>query len=596
MKVDGSCEIAGPVADGEPVLIRIGHYAFKQARTAAEFEQAHQLNYRTFVHEIGQYADSGQDRLVDKFQDKSVYFIGLRDDRVVGMVTIHDRPPYSITPRLPDPALLDRLNGRKLEVRLLAIDPAERNGAVFEGLLFLVLLHARRGGYSHMLISGVRDRVRLYERLGFRALGPGVAAGRTAFVPMVADVRVMPENVERAYGRFAGRVRPDRIDPATATATPERMICLLPGPVQVAPAVRDAFIRPPLYHRTGEFIELFERVRRVLSEMVGGMQTAVMCGSGTLANDAVAAALAADPMVRRGVVLINGEFGERISRQAARFGLNFSTQVRPWGKPWDLEALAGVLDSDSDINWVWGVHLESSTGLLNDLAGLVRVASARRVRVCADCVSSLGSVPIDLTGVHLASGASGKSLGAYAGLCFVFASAEALAGAQYERVPTYLDVREALASRGPRFTFPSSSMQALDKALAEYDTPDKRQHCYARYAELGRHVRGCLEALGLQPMVGEPAAAPVITTFYPPQGMSPARFVERCRNWGYEVAGLSNYLKERGLVQIATMGNVQRSDLDGLFARLSSLPGVAAALPAPAPARAQGNGNGNGHV
>ena len=79
----------------------------------------------------------------------------------------------------------------------------------------------------------------------------------------------------------------------------------------------------------------------------------------------------------------------------------------------NLDAALAQQGSDT---WVWGVHQESSTGVLNDLPGLVEVARRRQARVCMDCISSLGAVPIDLSGVYLASGASGKSLGAYAGV------------------------------------------------------------------------------------------------------------------------------------------------------------------------------------
>jgi aspartate aminotransferase-like enzyme len=40
--------------------------------------------------------------------------------------------------------------------------------------------------------------------------------------------------------------------------------------------------------------------------------------------------------------------------------------------------------------------------------------------VCVDAISSLGSVPLDLADVHLASGVSGKGLGAFPGLAIVF--------------------------------------------------------------------------------------------------------------------------------------------------------------------------------
>ena len=93
------------------------------------------------------------------------------------MVAVHDRPPFSIADRLEDPGVLARLPGRPLEVRLLAVRPGVRHGAVLPGLLWRVHEHARRHGHSHLLISGVGQRVRLYERLGFRGLGPAVAGG-----------------------------------------------------------------------------------------------------------------------------------------------------------------------------------------------------------------------------------------------------------------------------------------------------------------------------------------------------------------------------------------------------------------------------------
>ena len=49
--------------------------------------------------------------------------------------------------------------------------------------------------------------------------------------------------------------------------------------------------------------------------------------------------------------------------------------------------------------WVWGVHHETSTGVLNDLSGLTKLAKKRGTRVCADCVSSIGTVDVDLSGV-----------------------------------------------------------------------------------------------------------------------------------------------------------------------------------------------------
>src|SRR4051812_7453401 len=75
--------------------VRLGPYLLKVAETAEEVEQVHRLNYRTFVREIPQHADQGDGRLVDKFHDRNVYFIAIREGRVVGMVSAHGGPKFS---------------------------------------------------------------------------------------------------------------------------------------------------------------------------------------------------------------------------------------------------------------------------------------------------------------------------------------------------------------------------------------------------------------------------------------------------------------------------------------------------------------------
>ncbi|HXG10980.1 MAG TPA: aminotransferase class V-fold PLP-dependent enzyme [Gemmataceae bacterium] len=542
-------------------MLRVGEYIFKRAETEEEFEQIHRLNYRTFVNEIPQHTDPGNGRLVDKFHAKNAYFIALHGDRVVGMVSVHDQPPFSVAERLSDPAILHRPGTRPLEVRLLAVEPNRRNGTVFAGLAWLTYEHARAHGYTHLYISGVEERLPLYRQLGFEPLGPAVRSGNASFVPMVATVGQLTDRHRRTIHRWHNRLR------RVAGHRPEP-VCLLPGPVALAPAVREAFAQPPLYHRGPEFIALFERIRRALAALTNSQAVALFNGSGTLGNEVIGAALAAGPRAGRGLLLVNGEFGQRLVRQAARFGLQPRVLSWPWGRPWDLAEVEAALAEEPEGSWVWGVHLESSTGVLNDLPGLVRLARARGIRVCADCVSSLGAVPLDLSEVYLASGATGKSLGSYAGAAVVFAAAQLPAEVDSSRVPSYLDLTATLASIGPRYTFPSPTLQALAVALENYATPELARARYDHYAALGAYVREQLRRAGLEPLAADAWASPVVTTFAPPAGCSSQEFVRRCRCWGFAIGGESSYLAERRLVQIATMGAVTREDCEPLFRHL----------------------------
>jgi aspartate aminotransferase-like enzyme len=549
-------------------MLRVGHYHFKRAETKHEFEQVHRLNHRTFVDEIPQHQPTGSGVLVDKFHHKNTYLIVLRDDQVVGMLGIHDQPPFSVADRLPDPDVLYRDFTRPLEVRLLAIEPRERNNTLFFGLIWTLYTYAQKHGYTHLFISGIEERVSLYKRLGFEPLGPAVRCGQAAFVPMVQKVGQLSEKLEHMKKMWEIRLE------KSVPKSPAEPVCLLPGPVTMSREVRAAFSEPPIYHRGPEFIDRFVKVRNLLGDMVGGRDVAILNGSGTLANETIAATLSASLVGGacggRGVMLINGEFGERISRQATRFGLGPRTLTWRWGEPWDLDAVDEALAGEPEGSWVWGVHQESSTGVLNDLPGLVRVARQRGIRVCVDCISSLGAVPIDLSEVFLASGATGKSLGSYAGASLIFADRESLSSLDRKGIPSYLDLVAALTSEGPCYTFPSPTLVALETALRNYDTPEKATATYASYHALGVRVRQELSRLGLTPLAAAECASPVVTTFSPPGEEASEIFVKRCCSWGYAIGGESAYLSRRRLVQIATMGAVRWDMFAGLFDRLES--------------------------
>jgi aspartate aminotransferase-like enzyme len=352
-------------------------------------------------------------------------------------------------------------------------------------------------------------------------------------------------------------------------ARSRREVCLLPGPVALSAAVRAALQIPPLYHRAEEFVTLFEDVRARLGTLVGGRDVALFLGSGTLANEVVAATLAVAPGPGRGLILSNGEFGSRLFAQAVRFGLTPRVLTWPWGSPWNLDELARALDKEPAGSWVWGVHHESSTGVLNDLAALVEIARLRGVRVCADFVSSLGAVPVDLSHVYLASGTSGKALGSVAGVAMVFADRHKLGPLDPARVPSYLDLPETLSSVGPRFTFPSGPLCGLAAALNGY-SPERAAGRYADYFEVGEYIRRQLRSVGLSPLARECDAGPTICTFAPWAGWTSEAFVEDCRRQGFLIGGASSYLAERRLVQIANMGAITRSDCAPLFEHLST--------------------------
>src|SRR5438094_6767100 len=104
---------------------------FKIASEESELEQIYQLNYRTFVEEIPQHDPNPAGSLVDAFDRENTYIIGLKGGKLVGMIAVRDRRPFSLERKLAD--LDSYLPGARsvCELRLLSVEKNLRNSMVF---------------------------------------------------------------------------------------------------------------------------------------------------------------------------------------------------------------------------------------------------------------------------------------------------------------------------------------------------------------------------------------------------------------------------------------------------------------------------------
>jgi aspartate aminotransferase-like enzyme len=354
-----------------------------------------------------------------------------------------------------------------------------------------------------------------------------------------------------------------------------RPINFLPGPVAIHDAVRRALARPPVSHRGAGFMAEVAALRRDLCRMTNAAHVEILLGSGTLANEAVAAQLSLLP--GRGVVLVNGEFGARLAGQARRWRLSFSELAAGWGEPLPLAELRRTLEADPEIRWIWAVHCETSTGVLNDLAGLKAITANRDPRdiaLCLDGISSIGNVPVDLSGVHLATGVSGKGLASFPGLALVF---HTHAIEPVPHLPHYLDLGSYAHSESVPFTTSTNLVSALSASLARFAQKDG----FAARQRLAAWLRPRLERLGFSIMAPEPIAAPMVLTLLPPPGVAALALGEALEDQGIWLSYRSGYLVERNLIQICLMGEHPRREAEEL---LGVLTGLGGGLPAAQPA------------
>jgi aspartate aminotransferase-like enzyme/predicted N-acetyltransferase YhbS len=524
-------------------------YRIKVAETAAERDRIHALNYATFVEEIPQHAPNERRRLVDRFDAENEYVVAVDDaGQVLGMLAMRARRPFSLDQKLGQ--LDDHLPPHRsvCELRLLAVKTPWRKSRLLRDLLVFAAQRAIGAGHDLAIISGTTRQLDLYRRLGFEPFGPTVGTADALYQPMFLTL----ESFLAGGRKSLGMESPSGATSGTAS--------FLPGPVARSTAVRAAFEAPARSHRSTEFRKLMARTRAGIRELTRAADVALLLGSGTLANDVVAQSLRG--LGDRGVVLANGEFGERLADHAQRTGLRFELLRKTWGEPFLESEIAGAVRR-ARAAWLWAVHCETSTGVLSDLDLLKRVAASAGCELCVDCISTIGCLPLDLCGVRLASGASGKGLAAYAGVSIV------LLGGPAPRppvpAPRYLDLEYWLQSQSVPFTHSSNLLAALAAAL-------EHGNFGVRHAQLerdGRWLRQALRARGLSVVAAEASASPAVTTIALPRGLSSLAVAATLEDRGIQLSARSGYLVERNWVQVALMGEYDRSALRELPAALA---------------------------
>lgn len=485
---------------------------FRKA-TPEDAPAIHRLNYETFVEEIPQHHPNAERLLVDRFHDTNTYWIGLADGQLVAMCAIRDEHPFSLEQKgvtLPP--------GEWIEVRLLAVTPAYRNTRTFAGLMRAMLLEATERGVEGIVISGTIREQKLYRRFGFIPFAEPVGTTDALYVPM-----------QLTRSRFM----------QSETARTLRPKLLLAGPVELSPQVRAALGSQPSPHRSVEASRLLDSVQSRLSQLIQLPHVYTLLGSGTIANDAVAAQL-----MGRGVILDTGEFGRRLIDHANRAGLEFDVVPLSSGHRLDLQHIERHAP-----DWIWTVHCETSTGKLVDLGQLRQYAETNSAKIAIDAISAVGTMVTDYSFAHFVTFVSGKALRNAPGLAFVAMRERAVPNPS---IPRYLD----LAAYDPiAFTQSVPLIQAMDVALSELTDAEMKAH----QTKLDLFVHELMRR-GIQ-VECKDDQSPGIFSLVLPDGQSSMELGRQLGFHGYHIQYESDYLRRANCIQVSTMGWTTTRDM-----------------------------------
>jgi alanine-glyoxylate transaminase / serine-glyoxylate transaminase / serine-pyruvate transaminase len=303
-----------------------------------------------------------------------------------------------------------------------------------------------------------------------------------------------------------------------------------PGPSMVDPRVYAALSKPVVGHLDPYFFEIMAGIEQSLKTTYGTVEGTTMVISGTGSAGMEAAVANFVEPGEKFAVLANGYFCDRISEMGKRQGAQVVRFEKPWGETFGDQEAADFIRREKP-HQVAYVHAETSTGALQSGAAICSAAHEVGALVIADCVTSLGAMPVnaDRTGIDIAYSCTQKGLSCPPGLSPMFLSPRAVDWLGRRTSPPrswYLDLKlirdYTTISHRYHHTAPISMFYGLHEALAVIleEGLENRWNRHLRCHQA--FVRG-IEAMGLTMHVPEGHRIRTLNTVSVPAGVDDAK-------------------------------------------------------------------------
>ncbi len=327
-----------------------------------------------------------------------------------------------------------------------------------------------------------------------------------------------------------------------------------------------AMSAPLLGHLDPAFVAMMEEVKTLLRLVFATTNTLTLPISGTGSAGMEACLVNLLEPGDEVIVGVNGVFGTRMTDVAERCGAVVRRVEAPWGSVIRAEQIEAALKNCIKPKLVGVIHAETSTGAWQPLEDIAKLAHAHGALLLADCVTSLGGVPVetDAWGVDATYSGTQKCLSCPPGLSPITFGPRALDALRARKAKVqswYLDLTLIEKYWGEErvyhHTAPISMNYALREALrivAEEGLPAR----FARHKKNHEALAAGLGALGLGLAAEEGRRLPMLNAVTVPDGVDEGRVRGRLLSeHGIEIGGGLGPMKGR-VWRIGLMGESSR--------------------------------------
>ena len=345
----------------------------------------------------------------------------------------------------------------------------------------------------------------------------------------------------------------------------------LPGPTEVRPTILQAMLQPMIGHRGKGMEDLIARIEPDLQYVFRTARPVYIASS--------SATGLMEGAIRNGVrsrvlCLVNGAFSDRFFQIARACGVEAEALTVPLGQIHTPEMLATALKGGK-FDAVTVVHSETSTGALNPIAELTRVAhDAGDIAILVDSVSGMAGAPVetDAWELDLVLTGSQKAFAIPAGLAFAAARDNVIERAKAKKDRgIYFDLIEYDKSIRKNQT-PNTPALSLFYALAAQLADIRRETIEARWERHAIMARRTWEwvdemrdaGIGISILAPEGARSPTVTCISLPSSHNGGKVTAAMKARGYVVSAGYGELKDTG-IRIGHMGDHTLDELNALL-------------------------------
>jgi (S)-ureidoglycine---glyoxylate transaminase len=344
---------------------------------------------------------------------------------------------------------------------------------------------------------------------------------------------------------------------------PGARILLGPGPTMADPRVLRAMSTPLLGQFDPDFTQIMNEVMSLSRFAFQTANERCYPVSGTGRSGLEAAIVSVVEPGDRVVVGECGRFGLLLMEIAERCGAEVVPVRGSWGRVLEPAAIGAAL-RHKPTKLVAMIHGETSTGVLQPLEEIARLAHEHDALLLADAVVTLGGceVATDHWGLDIAVAGTQKCLSCPSGMAPVTYNERAEAAIRTRRTKVrsnYLDLGQLAEywspSRFNHHTAPTSMVYGLREALRAI-REEGLESRFARHRLHGDALRAGVDALGLTLFGKEPAEhrLPFITPVVVPEGVDELRVRRRLvDDFGIEIGAAFGPLQGK-IWRIGTMG------------------------------------------